>query len=214
MDINAEAEQLLRYRAKAELRKRAKALRATIPTQALAERSARICDYLLSEIQRLGATRIATFWPIEGRNEVDLRPLDAQLRTAGRVLAYPSIDPDTRVMSFRLTKDPSELEERGMGFQEPPSDALEAQTLDLIIVPALQLDLRGHRIGSGAGFYDATIPRWAPPARTVGVGFRFQLVAEVPDTPGDVPLDAIITDGGTMECERVTAHRNPDPERS
>jgi 5-formyltetrahydrofolate cyclo-ligase len=196
MDLEPEVEQALRFRAKTELRKRARALRATIPAQALSERSAKIVEHLEALVAELGSASVALFWPIEGRNEVDLRALDGWLRTRGARVAYPSIDPETRRMTFREVSSPGELEERGLGFQEPPPEAAELEKLDLIVVPALQLDLRGHRIGYGAGYYDATLPRFAPPAKTVGVGFKFQLIAEVPDTAGDVPLDAVLTDAG------------------
>src|SRR6202044_771632 len=116
----------------------------------------------------------------------DLRALDGRLRAQGKRIAYPSIDPDTRVMTFRLVDDPASLEERGLGFREPAPPPPEAPSLDVIIVPALQIDPLGHRIGYGAGFYDRTLPRFCPPALAVGVAFSFQLIAEVPVTEGDV----------------------------
>ena len=82
-------------------------------------------------------------------------------------------------MTFRFVDDPALLEERG---------------LDVIVVPALQIDPRGHRIGYGAGFYDRALPRFAPPAVSVGVAFSFQLIAEVPVTEGDVAVALIVTD--------------------
>jgi 5-formyltetrahydrofolate cyclo-ligase len=97
--------------------------------------------------------------------------------------------------------DPVRLEERGLGFREPDPALPEAASLDVIVVPALQIDGRGHRIGYGAGFYDRTLPRFAPPALAIGVVFSFQLVAEVPVTPGDVPLGLIVTDEQVIEPE-------------
>src|SRR6185369_13454200 len=118
--------------------------------------------------------------------------------------AYPAIDPDTRVMTFRFVADPAAMEERGLGFREPAADAPEAEALDVIVVPALQIDARGHRLGYGAGFYDRTLPRFAPPARTIGVAFGFQLVPEVPITEGDVAVDLIVTDDRTLDPEPET----------
>ena len=66
-------------------------------------------------------------------------------------------------------------------------------------MPALQVDDRGHRIGYGAGFYDRTLPRFAPPARAVVVAFDFQLIPEVPVTEGDVALDIVVTDERVIE---------------
>ncbi|WP_437294742.1 5-formyltetrahydrofolate cyclo-ligase [Sorangium sp. So ce426] len=199
MDPDAEA--ALRYRAKAELRKRARAVRSSIPLDAILERSRRI-QRALAELPALAAARrVALFYPIEGRNEVDLRELDPLLRARGARVAYPSIDPESRAMTFRFVEDPEAMEERGLGFREPDATDEEAAALDVIVVPALQIDARGHRIGYGAGYYDSTLPRFCPPAHAVGVVFDFQLVAEVPATPGDVPLGTIVTDVRVLAAE-------------
>ena len=199
MEIDAEVEAALRYRAKVVLRKRARALRNSIPRAAALARSARIAEALAALPAVVNARSVALFYPIEGRNEVDLLALDARLRAEGKRVAYPSIDPDTREMTFRFVDDPEAMEERGLGFREPAPEAPEADALDVIVVPALQIDGRGHRIGYGAGFYDRALPRFAPPALTVGVAFSFQLIAEVPDTEGDVPLALVVTDERVLE---------------
>jgi 5-formyltetrahydrofolate cyclo-ligase len=202
MDPVDDAETALRYRAKAALRQRARALRSTIPADAIAQRSARIVASLGQLPDVATATSVALFYPIESRNEVDLRALDGLLRAAGKRLAYPSIDPDTRVMTFRHAACLTSFEERGLGFREPSPDAPELAPLDVIVVPALQIDSLGHRIGYGAGFYDRTLPRFSPPARTIGVAFDFQLISEVPVTAGDVPVDVIVTDARVLRVDR------------
>jgi 5-formyltetrahydrofolate cyclo-ligase len=101
---------------------------------------------------------------------------------------------DARRMAFHVTASLADLAERGQIYLEPPADAADAAPLDAIIVPSLQVDARGHRIGYGAGFYDRTIPRYAPPARTIVVAFDFQLIAEVPVTDGDVACEVVVTD--------------------
>jgi 5-formyltetrahydrofolate cyclo-ligase len=191
---------VIRARVKLELRKRLRALRATTPLDACAKRSARIVERLESLAAIASARSVALFWPIVERHEVDLRPLDAILRARGVEVAYPSIHPETRVMTFRFAS-PDALAERGLGFCEPPEAAREAARgeLDVLVVPAIAIDPTGHRIGYGAGFYDRTIPRFAPPAVTVGVAYDFQLVAEVPFAPHDVALSAVVTDARTLE---------------
>ncbi|WP_437276673.1 5-formyltetrahydrofolate cyclo-ligase [Sorangium sp. So ce375] len=201
MDPDAEA--ALRYRAKAELRKRARAVRSSIPPEAILERSRRIQRALAELPALVAARRVALFYPIEGRNEVDLRELDPVLRARGVRVAYPAIDPESRAMTFRFVADPEAMQERGLGFREPDPADEEAAALDVIVVPALQIDPRGHRIGYGAGYYDSTLPRFCPPAHGVGVVFDFQLVVEVPATPGDVPLGTIVTDARVLDAEPI-----------
>jgi 5-formyltetrahydrofolate cyclo-ligase len=203
MKPDAEFDVAVRYQAKAFLRKRARALRAAIPRAAILERSARIAGSLEALPAVVAASTVALFYPIEGRNEVDLTGLDARLRAAGKRLAYPSIDPDTGVMTFRFVEDLASMEERGKGFLEPLPEAPEASALDVIVVPALQIDGRGHRIGYGGGFYDRTLPRFAPPARSIGVAFSFQIIPEVPVTEGDVAVELVVSDDRVIEVDEV-----------
>jgi 5-formyltetrahydrofolate cyclo-ligase len=190
----------LRVRVKAELRKRMRGLRKTLPASACAERSARIVGRLL-ELEPLARARaVALFWPIEERHEVDLRALDARLRERGMRVSYPAVDPETRAMTFRFVEHPDEMMEQGFGFREPAMKEPEAGPgdLDIVVVPALAVDPRGHRIGYGAGYYDRTLPRFVPPAVSVVVAFDFQLVPELPETDHDVTAQWIVTDTRTL----------------
>jgi 5-formyltetrahydrofolate cyclo-ligase len=201
MEMDPELLADLRYRAKAELRKRSRALRNAIPREGIIERSRRIRAALEALPAVAAAARVALFYPIEGRNEVDLTELDPALRARGVRVAYPAIDPESRVMTFRFVDDPAAMEERGLGFREPDPADEEASALDVIVVPALQIDPQGHRIGYGAGYYDRALPRFCPPARSVGVAFDFQLIAEVPTTEGDVALSTVVTDARVIAVD-------------
>jgi 5-formyltetrahydrofolate cyclo-ligase len=191
-------EDFVRRRVKAELRKRMRGLRKAAPLSACAERSRKIVARL-EELDEVRAARSAAlFWPIEEKHEVDLRPLDALLRARGVRVAYPAIDRGSGAMAFRFIAEALALEERGLGFAEPPASAEEAAALDVIVVPALALDPAGHRIGYGAGYYDRTLPKFSPPAATIGVVFDYQIVAEVPFTETDVPVAIVVTDARTL----------------
>ncbi|HEY8078440.1 MAG TPA: 5-formyltetrahydrofolate cyclo-ligase, partial [Labilithrix sp.] len=122
------------------------------------------------------------------------------LRARGALVAYPAIDADTGVMTFRATETVQDLEERGFGFAEPAATAPDATPLDVVIVPALALDPTGHRIGYGAGYYDRTLPRYCPPAVSIAVAFDWQMVAEVPFTEDDVRVAWIVTDARTFDA--------------
>ena len=187
---------MIRRKVKAELRKRLRGLRATTPASACAERSRKIVEQLTAHAALTEARSVALFWPIEARKEVDLRALDETLRARGVAIHYPAIDQDTGIMTFKRVDDVAALAEQGLGFAEPPAGAPEATPagLDAIVVPALAIDPRGHRIGYGAGYYDRALPAFAPPAITLAVAYEFQLISEVPDTEGDRPVDWLVTD--------------------
>lgn len=181
-------------------------LRKTAPLEACAERSRKIVAALEAHEVVKAARSVALFFPILERHEVDLRPLDAALRARGVRVAYPAIEPVTETtgedsdrgtppdMVFRFVEDVGRLEDAGYGFAEPSRDAPVARELDAIIVPALAVDPMGHRIGYGAGYYDRTLPKYAPPAVSIAVAYDWQLIAEVPATSGDVRVAWVVTD--------------------
>ncbi len=199
--IPSTAEDLLRARVKAELRKRMRGLRKALPASACSERSARIVSRLIALAPLAPARSVCLFWPIEERHEVDLRALDRVLRERGARVAYPAVDAGTRAITFRFVANTDAMIVGGLGVHEPADSEPEARRgeVEAIIVPALALDPRGHRIGYGAGYYDRALPGFAPPAVTVAVAYDFQLVAEVPEMPGDVPVDWVVTDARTLE---------------
>lgn len=201
--IPSSSEDMLRRRVKSELRKRMRGLRKALPAQACNERSARICERLAATAPFAHARAIALFWPIEDRHEVDLRALGARLRERGLRVAFPRIEPETGMMSFHFVEDTSRLVEGASGLREPaPEEPLATPgSLDAIVVPSLAVDPRGHRIGYGAGHYDRALPQFAPPTSTLAVAFDFQLVAEVPNTDGDVAVGWIVTDSRTLVAE-------------
>jgi 5-formyltetrahydrofolate cyclo-ligase len=198
LPFDPEAVAELVQRAKRELRAGAKKMRLGMPKGALAIRGAALIERLRAELGE--ARRVALFHPIEAQREVDLRALDASIRGAGGVVAYPAFLED-RTMVFR---DPGSLEglvDLGSGFLEPASDAPIVEVLDVVVVPALLVDGNGHRLGYGGGFYDRTLPRFCPPARAVAAVFDFQLAVDLPSTSADVRVDAVVTDRRVLQFE-------------
>ncbi|MEM9691931.1 MAG: 5-formyltetrahydrofolate cyclo-ligase [Myxococcota bacterium] len=182
----------MRFKAKALMRKRFRSHRASLPPSGAASRSAAICARLLGYLE--GRTRVALFWPMLERKEVDLRPVHASLRERGADVAYPVVDPATDIMTFRRADTEGDLEPTAMGYLQPPLDAELLDDLEVVVVPGLAFDPRGHRIGYGGGFYDRALNGLAPRPEVVGVGYDFQLAADIPNTPGDVPVVRVFTD--------------------
>ncbi|MCC6902962.1 MAG: 5-formyltetrahydrofolate cyclo-ligase [Polyangiaceae bacterium] len=199
----SELEALL-AQAKRQLRTRMKGLRSALPPSAIAARSAKVIERLGELPALASAQRVALFWPITRKNELDLRPLDAALRARGVRLCYPFMTPTESGFhtGFRWLDDPARLEERGRGFMEPPAGAPEAARgeVDLVVVPALAASADGHRIGYGIGYYDVTLPDVCPPAVSVIVAFSFQLLAEAPHDQGDFACDWVVTDERVIDA--------------
>jgi 5-formyltetrahydrofolate cyclo-ligase len=200
--IPSSEEEMLRRRVKAELRKRIRGVRGALPASACAERSARIVARLESLDALREARAVALFWPMAERREVDVRALDERLRARGVQIAYPAVS-EAGTMTFHYVADVAAMVEHPLGFREPPRDAPLAAPadLDVVLIPALAVDTRGHRIGYGAGYYDRALSEHGAPERRIAAVFEFQLLAEVPDTPGDVPVGVVVTDSRTIVVE-------------
>ncbi|HVU01638.1 MAG TPA: 5-formyltetrahydrofolate cyclo-ligase [Polyangiaceae bacterium] len=189
----AEREAFVRL-AKRQLRRARRALRGALPVAARVERSRAIADRLsaLPEVQT--ARGVALFHPMEERGEVDLRGFHDVLRARGVRVYYPT----SREGAPALVRvdELSELSEQGQGYLEPSPEAALAEpgAVDVVVVPALAVSESGHRLGYGAGFYDALLPAIAPPALSVVVAFDFELLAELPVDAWDVPCAVVVTD--------------------
>jgi 5-formyltetrahydrofolate cyclo-ligase len=175
---------------KAELRRAMRARRTALPAGEVARASTIICAHTRDLLER--SRQVALYAAIE--NEVDLAPLHCALRARGVMLAYPRVTAAGQ-LSFQRTDDVAELRVTGrLRIPEPPRDAptIPIADLDALVIPGLAFDRQGHRLGWGAGFYDAVLPRTR--ALRIGVGFAFQLVANCPAGPNDEKLDIIVTE--------------------
>ena len=190
---------LLRRQAKAALRKRARALRNSIPDRARAERSEKIVERVVTSVPFERARGVASFWPMLERGEVDVRGIDAAARKKGLSVAYPFLRNDAEMAL--LCCDASSLVERGHGFAEPPENAPELTVSEgvVVIVPALAVDPTGQRIGYGMGFYDRLLALICPPAFAIAVAYDFEVVPEVPATEHDRRVDMVVTDLRTWQ---------------
>ncbi len=194
MVFDPNVEFLLRRQAKAALRKRARALRNSIPERARAVRSEKLVERVVESAPFERARAIGLFSPMLDRGEVDVRKIDEAARQRGKLVAYPFLESESE-MTLRVV-DLSSLEERGHGFAEPPASAPEIAVTEelVVIVPALAVDPAGHRIGYGKGFYDRLLARLCPPPFPIAVPYDFEVVSEVPVTEHDRPADMVITD--------------------
>jgi 5-formyltetrahydrofolate cyclo-ligase len=193
----------LKFRAKKQLRTRMRGLRAAHPEALLARAAERVVEQVLALPQFQAARGVGLYWPMTERRELDVRPLAPAALAANKRIFYPYLSPTATGFKtgFREVKSVSELADRGQRFFEPPPDAPSADRgqLDLLIVPALAAAADGHRLGYGSGFYDATLPDFCPPARSLVVIYDFQLLGELPATENDVACNWVVTDKRTLE---------------
>lgn len=91
-----------------------------------------------------------------------------------------------------LPYEESRLELGAFHIEEPTgNDTVDPSEIELVVVPAVAFDRRGNRLGRGKGFYDRLLAETK--AATIGVGYDFQLLDELPTEQHDVPMDMVIT---------------------
>lgn len=188
----------LRARVKEELRTRMKAIRRAHPAAARAARSAAAAERIVALPEWSAASRVAGYVPIHA--ELDPGPALEAARADGKLVALPRVDLESqRVVLHRWEGEA--LEPGAFGIPEPAKDAPVVDAVDLILVPALAVDEAGHRIGWGKGFYDQLLSTEAATAFRVATVFQFQLLAECPVTPHDVPVHVVVTEERTIRPE-------------
>ena len=180
-------------RAKAELRKRLRALRNTHPAGARAKRSERIVDALDKLDVLANAKCVALFWPIEARHEVDLRASTRAPR-ARRRDRLSGDRCESGEMTFRFATRRGARARCARLPRRAANGARGAPNLDVIVVPAIAVDAErtSHRLRRRLLRPHAAALRAR--AVTIGVAYDFQLLAEVPVAPNDVAMDWVVTD--------------------
>ncbi len=138
---------------------------------------------------------IALYWP--KRDEFSTQLILEELLEHGYQCCLPITSKEDRILKFaKWTKD-DPLQEGAFKVQEPViNDYTEWLEPDIVIVPLIAFDRRGHRLGYGAGHYDATLTalRKTKDITAVGVAFAEQMVLfPLPAEPHDQPLDLVIT---------------------
>jgi 5-formyltetrahydrofolate cyclo-ligase len=188
-----------------ELRKRLRVERERLsPAQRIeaangvAERLEQLPEFLVDQ-------RIAGYWAVAG--ELPLHAAVARLRARAQRYHVPVISP-ARTLRFAPLLPNSTLQPNRYGIPEPAcaqTDLLAPAEVELVLVPLIAFDRRGHRLGTGGGYYDrsfAFLREASRPAQPilVGIGYSFQEVAELPAQKWDVPLDYIATDHELIDC--------------
>jgi 5-formyltetrahydrofolate cyclo-ligase len=146
------------------------------------------------------ARSILFFAPMPG--ELDIWPLLTEALADGKRVALPRFVRATRSYEVCEVADPkSDLEVGHFGIREPKSArrGMPSGRMDLILVPGVAFDLRGHRLGRGKGYYDGLLVRWR--GTTCGVGFDQQVVPEIPVEPHDVRLSCVLTPTRWVDLE-------------
>lgn len=123
-------------------------------------------------------------------------PLLEALAARGHPICLPLTIGREMPLVFRSWSPGERLVPGARDIPEPPESA-PVVLPEILLIPLLAFDLKGGRLGYGAGHYDRTLAQLAgrSPIK-VGVAYAGQLVDSVPMEPTDQRLDAMLTENG------------------
>lgn len=196
-EMSPEYENEVRRQVKGELRKRMKAVRKAMPHETRLAKSRLICENLTKMDAWKNARIVAMYLAMH--EEVHLTFAMDVATAEKKIIALPRVDDATNTLTLHVWNKGDAMESSAFGVTEPLPSAprVAGDEVDLVIVPALAIDERGHRIGYGAGYYDGLLPSLMRAVR-VGVAFDFQLIAEAPNQANDVPLKYIVSEARVL----------------
>ena len=149
-------------------------------------------------------SRVAGYWASQG--ELPLNLVMPPLVARGQQFLLPVIGADQQ-LRFARWQAGDAVQPNRYGIPEPvaPAELLEPFQLDLVLVPLLGFDRRGHRLGHGGGYYDRSFAFLRGQARPtepllVGIGYAQQELPRIRAEAWDVALDFIATERELIDC--------------
>lgn len=127
-------------------------------------------------------------------DEVDVLGL---ARGEGARFYLPRCAPGRRLAVHPVVPGATPMRSGPFGIVEPDPDQVPEETpdvLDLVIVPALAVDLRGVRLGYGGGYYDRFLARLGEHVETVAVVPEMLVAERLPFDPWDVLVKSVCTE--------------------
>jgi len=179
---------------------RKRGLRAQILSkrEALSEKTLRRqSDRVIARLQTLPqfAAAKTVHCYVSWRHEVATHDFIRNMLDQGKRVVVPVVNLPERTLLHASIASFDELLPGAYGILEPRPAArrlVEVEKLDLVCVPGVAFDLRGHRLGYGGGFYDAFLAQTA--AVKIGLAFDFQVLEAIPTRDADEQVDLIVSE--------------------
>ena len=136
--------------------------------------------------------------------EVDTRPIFQGVWSKFPRIqtVVPRVDHETEELESLKYGQDTELIPSPWQIGEPAhNDHVEPTEIDMVLVPLVCFDRRGHRVGYGRGYYDRFLRSCRPDCQKVGLSM-FDPVDEISDAgESDVKLDRTITPTATIRFD-------------
>lgn len=120
------------------------------------------------------------------------------LRARGVRVLVPVLDDDLD-LDWAAYDGPAGLAQGPRGLPTPTGPRLGRDAVsdaEVVVVPALAVDLRGVRLGRGGGSYDRTLARVPAGRPVVALLYDGEVLPDLPTEPHDRPVTAAATPSG------------------
>ncbi len=178
---------------KSKLRFKYTALRQGLSEETIEIKSLEIANNLL-ELPIWDHDFYHLFLSIRDRQEIDTEPILHILLGKDKNVVLSKSDLSSRKLTNYLLTDTTKIEVNNWGIPEPTGGIeVKSSEIQVVFVPLLAFDLKGHRVGYGKGYYDVFLSGCNKNVIKIGLSF-FEPEEEIPGIlSGDVPLDYCVT---------------------
>ena len=175
---------------KAEVRKRMRELKRTVPMEEKLRRSETVMRRVEQMPDFATAHVVLMYWSMA--DEVQTHA-SVERWYCEKTVLLPCVQGDDLVLrQYTGPECMTAGEQFGIGEPTGP-EWTDLDAVELIIVPGVAFDRKGNRMGRGRGFYDRLL-KSTPNAKKFGVAYDFQLIDEIPVEPHDVKMDKVVSE--------------------
>ena len=178
---------------KKELRKKYKALRNTFSAETIENKSLAIANQLLT-LDIWDKSFYHVFLTIAEHKEINIDYILNILAGKDKHTVVSKSNFETINLENYLLTDSTTIKPNHWGIPEPVDGiTIENSKIDVVFVPLLCFDKKGHRVGYGKGFYDNFLNDCKPDTIKIGLSL-FEVEDAIEDIHvSDVPLNFCVT---------------------
>ncbi|MGI6224777.1 MAG: 5-formyltetrahydrofolate cyclo-ligase [Peptococcales bacterium] len=185
------------------IRKNYKELRQNLSPNAVMENSKAIFLNITKSLFWQEAQVIMCYLPLG--NEVNTKLIIENAWAENKQVVIPVCQAKNIEIIPSLLTSFDDLEPRTMGILEPKDGKLhpvDPTIIQLALIPGVAFDLKGHRIGFGAGYYDRFLPKLASLTPKIALAHEIQISPEpIPSDEYDILMDYICTEKKLYKVE-------------
>lgn len=193
---------------KSEARRQVLERRAELSEREILQKSIMIIDRLKNQDDFLYARNIFAY--ISTRHgEVDTRQLIDLIYGMGKSIILPKLNKISKTFHRFNFMGWDSLVKTSDGYYEPKLGIDEdLSDIDLILLPAVAVSVKGQRVGNGGGYYDKMLKHSQTPKYVLA--FEFQIFDYIESTTEDIRADKIITERRVINTREISFNNDND----